>query len=317
MLLIDNREETCPAVNLAIEEYAVRRLPVDEDYLLIYRNNPSVIIGKHQNHVQEVNLRYCAASNIPILRRISGGGAVYHDLGNLNFGIVTGKTMRNFNQYREFLHPILKALKRLGVGAALDQRNNIVCGANKLSGNAQFTSRERLLSHGTLLVNVDLDQLRGSLSKDGNMEIQTRATKSIPAPIMNAADFLSDGGNFDNMKDAILNEISAVGKFDFNDRQWGEIQNIAEEKFSRQSWNLELSPPCLVKKWDAAFIGETEVKNGKITSMIVRERDKVSGKTWDLTPIFGGCIYNHKELLAQSKKFAAKRFLFNPLDYLT
>ncbi len=316
MLLIDNREQTDPVINLAIEEYTVRHLPADKDYLLLYCNDSSVILGKHQNHVQEVNLKFCAENDIPIYRRISGGGTVYHDSGNLNFGIVTRRTLQNFNQYRDFLQPVLRALHRLNLQATLDKRNNIVYQGSKLSGNAQFTSRERLLSHGTLLVNADINNLRGSLSFSENLEIESRATRSIPARVTNISQLLEKEISYPIMQQVILDEISIAGKLEFSEKQWDEILELSGGKFNQHSWNLELSPPCLVRKWDQNYQGETQVEKGRIRSMMVREKNRLKGKEWNLSRIFYDSLYDYRILIDCWHNGSDKNIPFNPLDYL-
>jgi len=151
MYLIKTPPTTNPYLNIAIEEYAVRNLDMSHDYLFIYSNAPSVVIGKNQNPFMEVNLPFLKTNNIKLARRISGGGAVYHEPGNLNFCYITESTKENFNNYKKFLNPIIEYLNSLGIPAVINQRNDIEVEGLKISGNAQFTSRNRMLSHGTLL----------------------------------------------------------------------------------------------------------------------------------------------------------------------
>ncbi|MEJ2543470.1 MAG: lipoate--protein ligase family protein [Calditrichaceae bacterium] len=138
MYYIDNNSNIDPWLNLALEEYAVRHLDRNNDYLLLYVNDPSIIIGKHQNVLEEVNQIKAGESEIPIIRRISGGGTVYHDSGNLNFSVVTNQTLKNFNKYLNFLKPILEVLSDLRLEPSLNERNNILINGKKISGNAQL-----------------------------------------------------------------------------------------------------------------------------------------------------------------------------------
>ncbi|MBN2425779.1 MAG: lipoate--protein ligase [Calditrichaceae bacterium] len=316
MLVINNRNYTSPALNLAVEEYAVRSLPAENDYLFIYRNESAVIIGKHQNHIREVNLRFCGENRIPVFRRISGGGAVYHDPGNLNFSIITRKTLQNFNQYRDFLQPVLNVIHKLGCAAELDERNNIVYRDYKLSGNAQFSSRERLLSHGTLLLNADLKKLSGSLKPVPEMEIECRAAQSIPASVTNLSAILKRPVKFDEMKRAILKETGVVNELIFSDGQWHAIKKLAHDKFSQTHWNFELSPPCKARKRNGKYIGECEVEKGKIKKLFIEEPKKDAQKIWDLTPVFLGCLYEYQALMKKCRETEATDYPFKILDFL-
>ncbi len=248
--IIDNRQIKDPAVNLAIEEYAVRYLDADYSYVFLYVNKPSVILGKHQNVLQEVNLRFCFDRKIPIYRRISGGGAVYHDEGNLNFSFITQHTLKNFNQYRTFLQPIVKAIARFGAALEIDERNNLRLSGKKISGNAQFTSRRRMLSHGTLLFDSDLETLKKALKVPENVEIHSRASRSIPGKVVNLKKFLSGQISIEDLKSAIIKEI-----FDekepwryFSEDEWQKINDIAREKYESWQWNIAQSPPATVHK---------------------------------------------------------------------
>src|SRR5687768_116885 len=148
MLFVDNRGITDARVNLALEEYVFRNKPSDDDVLLFYVNAPSVIIGRNQNTIEEIDPDVVAARNIQVVRRISGGGAVYHDLGNLNFSFIAPYAPQRFNRYEAFTRPVVAVLRELGVPAELGGRNDLVADGRKISGNAQFVTSDRMFSHG-------------------------------------------------------------------------------------------------------------------------------------------------------------------------
>lgn len=131
MLFIDNKDITDPAINLALEEYSLRNLPMDDSYLLFYINEPSIIIGKNQNTIEEINTDYVDQHHLHIVRRLSGGGAVYHDLGNLNFSFLTKDDGNSFHNFAKFTQPVIEILHRLGVEAVLTGRNDIQVGEQK------------------------------------------------------------------------------------------------------------------------------------------------------------------------------------------
>ena len=162
MLFVSNNNNHDPAINLALEEYIFRQLP-ENNYLLFYINEPSIIIGKNQNTLEEINADYVKEKGIHVVRRMSGGGAVYHDLGNLNFSFIMKDDGSSFHNFKKFTEPVVKVLQQLGVDAELSGRNDIQVGEQKISGNAQFHSRGKIISHGTLLFNSDMSHVASAL----------------------------------------------------------------------------------------------------------------------------------------------------------
>src|SRR5699024_6207864 len=150
MIFIDNEVNTDPYLNIALDEYCLRNFSHGQDYLLFYINAPSIIIGRNQNTLEEINDRYVKEKDIKVVRRISGGGAVYHDLNNLNFSFQTDYDPKSLNNFRKFTRPVIKVLNNMGIDAKLEGRNDIVVDGKKISGNAQFSTSKRMLSHGTL-----------------------------------------------------------------------------------------------------------------------------------------------------------------------
>ena len=191
MRFIDNLGITDPTLNLALEEYVLRHKPVDDDCLLFYINAPSIIIGRNQNTVEEINAPVVDARGITVVRRISGGGAVYHDLGNLNFSFITPFEHGRFNRYDHFTKPVLATLHALGVPAELGGRNDILAEGRKISGNAQFATATRMFSHGTLLFDSNLDDVTEALRpKPGKVE--SKGVKSIRSRVANISEFVRD-----------------------------------------------------------------------------------------------------------------------------
>ena len=181
MLFIDNKGITDPRINLAIEEYALKNLDINESYLLFYINKSSIIIGKNQNTIEEVNQDYVEKNDITVVRRLSGGGAVYHDLGNLNFSFITKDDGDSFHNFKKFTEPVVKALGKLGIHAELSGRNDIMAEGKKISGNAMFATRGRMFSHGTLLFNSEMDHIVSAL-KVKKEKIESKGIKSSKEP---------------------------------------------------------------------------------------------------------------------------------------
>ena len=206
MLFLSNEGHTDPALNLALEEYALRQLPLEESLLLFYINEPSIIIGKNQNTVEEINREYVEANGIRVVRRLSGGGAVYHDLGNLNFSFITKDDGQSFRDFAKFTQPVVDALRKLGVNAELTGRNDIQVGEAKISGNAQFFARGRMFSHGTLLFDSEMERVASALNVKP-IKFESKSTKSVRSRVANISSFLPEPMTIGAFRSALLREI--------------------------------------------------------------------------------------------------------------
>lgn len=182
MLFVENEPNKDPRINLAIEEYLIRNVAPKEEILLFYINQPSIIIGRNQNTVQEINVDYVREHDIIVVRRLSGGGAVYHDLGNLNFSFIAPNSPGNFHNFQKFTQPVIQVLTKMGVPAELSGRNDILANGKKISGNAQYVSGPRMVSHGTLLWNTDLS-IVGEALRVKQAKIESKGIKSVRSQI--------------------------------------------------------------------------------------------------------------------------------------
>ncbi len=245
MILIDNLQHTDASLNLALEEYCLRNLDTTEqDYLLFYINAPSIIIGKNQNTLEEINFQYVQENNIQVVRRISGGGAVYHDFGNLNFSFITKFDRSSVLNFKKFAGPVADALQTLGVDATLNGRNDIVVGERKISGNAQHSSKKNMFSHGTLLFDSDLSQVVEALNV--KMEkIESKGLKSVRSRVANISEFLTSPIHISDFKDLLIaqlfkNETPEI--LQLTEEQWIEVYALANEKYRSWEWNFGKSP---------------------------------------------------------------------------
>src|SRR5690606_34713947 len=191
MIFLENEGNTNPRLNLALEEYALRNFSGDTDYLLFYINEPSIIIGRNQNTLEEINHKYVEEKNIHIVRRVSGGGAVYHDFGNLNFSFITDHSVKSLNNFHKFTEPVVRILNSIGVKAELKGRNDIVVDDRKISGNAQFSTGKRMFSHGTLLLDSDLGEVANALNVKMS-KIASKGHKSVRSRVANISEFLEE-----------------------------------------------------------------------------------------------------------------------------
>lgn len=248
--LIDNEGITDPRINLALEEYVARNRGVKEDLLLFYVNDPCVVLGKHQNVLEEIDLGLARERGVRVVRRISGGGAVYHDRGNLNFSILTRHDPAWYNRYEPFLDPIIAALRPLGIEATINSRNSLVVDDRKISGSAQFTSRERMLCHGTLLFESDLDLLDRVLQPREAAGITSHAVQSVRSRVVNLNEIIAPSMTMGEFRDHLI--ASLAGKDPVIDRlseeEWTEVHRLAREKYDTWEWNYGRSPKYAMRR---------------------------------------------------------------------
>ncbi|MCX7834390.1 MAG: lipoate--protein ligase [Ignavibacteria bacterium] len=246
MKLIDNKDIHDPTINLALEEYCVRNLDFEnEEYLLFYINDPSIIIGKHQNTIEEINKKYVDEKNIIVVRRISGGGAVYHDRGNLNFSFLTKHSDDSVNNFKKFTQPIVDTLRKLGVNAELSGRNDITVDGRKVSGNAQFTNTKTMFSHGTILFNSNLDDVVEALNVKID-KIESKGIKSVRSRVANISEFLKEPMTIYDLKQKIIENIfkdyDDIPVLKLTDKQWQQVYDLSENKYKTWEWNYGRSP---------------------------------------------------------------------------
>lgn len=263
MLFIDNKGITDPSINLAIEEHAVKNLDINETYLLFYINGPSIIIGKNQNTIEEINTEYVEANNIKVVRRLSGGGAVYHDLGNLNYSFITKDDGESFHNFKKFTEPVIKTLKQLGVQAELSGRNDIVVEGRKISGNAQFSTKGRMFSHGTLMLNSEIENVVSAL-KVRKDKIESKGIKSIRSRVANISEFLSKQVSIEEFRMILLEGIfggkDQIQEYVLTDKDWESIHQISKERYQNWDWNYGRSPKFNYQNSHRFPIGQIDVR---------------------------------------------------------
>ncbi|MFD1953399.1 lipoate--protein ligase [Paenibacillus thailandensis] len=245
MYFIDNQGITDASLNLALEEYALRHFPAEHDYLLFYINAPSIIIGKNQNTAEEINAEFVENNGIRVVRRLSGGGAVYHDLGNLNYSFITKDDGDSFHNFKKFTEPVVQALGKLGVRASMTGRNDIEVEGRKISGNAQFVTRGRLFTHGTLLFDSEMDRVAAALKANPEKYV-SKATKSIRSRVANIREFLQEPMTIEQFRGHLLQSIfqteGNVPVYDIGEEEWANVRKLADERYRNWDWNYGRSP---------------------------------------------------------------------------
>jgi lipoate---protein ligase len=318
VLFIDNHNITDPTINLAIEEYAVKNLDIDETYLLFYVNRPSIIIGKNQNTFEEINTDYVDANNIYVVRRLSGGGAVYHDEGNLNFSFITKNDGNSFHNFRKFTEPVIRALHRLGVPAELSGRNDILVEGRKISGNAQFATRGKMFSHGTLMLNSDIDSVVSALRVKQD-KIESKGIKSIRSRVANISEFLDKPLSMDEFKRHLLEFIfegqHPIPEYRLTEQDWEEIHKISEERYRNWDWNYGKSPKFNMQRTHRFPIGSIDVRLDVEKGII--ENCKIYGDFFGIRDVseieqrLKGCKYERADVQAALSDIDVQEYFGN------
>ena len=262
-----------PHFNLALEEYVLKHMDCEEDILLLWVNAPSVIVGRNQVVYGEVNVEYCKNHDIPIIRRISGGGTVYHDLGNLNFSIISKHYQDVLKNYRLFTQPVVDFLQHMGVNASFSGKSDLVITKDKFSGNAQMYHKKKMLHHGTILFDTNLDTLSKVL-KPKTKDIASVAVDSNRSHVTNVNTHSKVPMTIDEFKTALLkfwlntddiqSHIMTLTEADLK-----AIDALKKTKYLTWDWNFGESPDFEIQKTDESQSLKVGVKDGLIETLVL------------------------------------------------
>jgi len=249
MLYIESRG-TNPYTNLALEQFVFDTLGKEHDCFMLWQNHNSIIVGKHQNTQAEINASFVKENNISVARRLSGGGAVYHDLGNLNFTFITAVENKKGIDFSVFCAHIQEALFSLGIPVEISGRNDMTVEGKKFSGNAQYIKEGRVMHHGTILYDSDLAVLSGAL-KPGDDKIESRGIKSLRSRVTNIRPYMKTDMSIDEFWIALRDFMIAALKmreFTLSPEHYAAVEQLAEKVYSQWSWNYGSSPPYTLRK---------------------------------------------------------------------
>ena len=273
-----------PWFNLATEEYLFKH--IDSEVVMLWRSLPSIIVGKHQNTLAEINLEYVRKNNIPVVRRLSGGGTVFHDPGNINFTFIKKADKDNLVNFQSHTRPVIEFLQSLGVDAKFEGKNDLRVNGLKISGNAEHIHKNKVLHHGTLLYDANLDHLNEAIkAKEENFE--SKAVKSIRSEVANISRFLQ----FPLSRDEFMMKLKVwffqhwpdIEFYSPDQADIRYINRIKEEKYKKWEWNFGWSPVYVFKNqiyWDNKVISvELKVRKGMVeTAMVLVDGKKLDEK---------------------------------------
>ncbi|HFU9634489.1 TPA: lipoate--protein ligase [Streptococcus agalactiae] len=240
-----------PAYNVALEAYAFQKLTDIDEIFILWINEPAIIIGRHQNTIQEINKEFIDKNGIHVVRRLSGGGAVYHDLNNLNYTIISNNTQEGAFDFQTFSKPVIDTLAKLGVKAEFTGRNDLEINGQKFAGNAQAYYKGRMMHHGCLLFDVDMSVL-GQALKVSKDKIESKGIKSVRARVTNIVDHLSDKITVQEFSDAILaqmkEEYPEMDEYVLSDAELSEIQAMRDNQFATWDWTYGKAPEYTIER---------------------------------------------------------------------
>lgn len=239
-----------PRWNLALEEFVFSHMDPTQEYFILWQNHNTIVIGKNQNTIAEINSAFVEEHDINVVRRLSGGGAVYHDLGNLNFTFIADAENMSQINFKRFCQPVVKTLQQLGVPAEINGRNDMVIAGKKFSGNAQYTKQGRVLHHGTLMFSSNLNVLSAALNPSKE-KLQTKGVASVSSRVCNISQFLPEGVTLEDFKHALLRNIlgsETPAPYVFSRDELALIDQLKTARYDLWDWNYGFSPRYQITK---------------------------------------------------------------------
>lgn len=310
-MLIIERSGKDPYFNVAAEEYLLKT--INADCFMLWQNDPSIIVGKHQNALAEINLPFILDKKIPVIRRISGGGTVYHDHGNINFSFIKIGERDKLVDFRKFLNPIIGALNQLGIPATFEGKNDLRVNGLKISGNAEHVFRNKVLHHGTLLFSSDLKILNQVFTNNPE-KFSDKSVKSVRSKVSNIADFLKEPLSVNQFMQRITEHIIQISEkadtISLTPDDIFEIDKLVNEKYSTWQWNFGYSPPYIftneLKLEQVIYNIEIHITDGLINKTVIKINGKISAINNFFEYLLNGKkheFYTLQNLLLSNRRF--------------
>ena len=264
---------TDPYYNLALEEYVFEKLDRSSDWLILWQNENTIVIGKYQNTIEEINAEYVAEQNISVVRRLSGGGAVYHDKGNLNYTLIVDQEEDFDFNFRYFVVPVMETLKQFGVDAEFSGRNDVTIGGRKFSGNSQYIKQKRILHHGCIMLNSNLNHVEKAL-RVKNIKVESKSTKSVRSRVTTINEHAVPPISMDLFREELKQKVgknTVLERYDLTEADFAEIETLRCNKYMTWEWNYGHSPAysaCKARKYPGGVVeAHIDVDKGEIRNL--------------------------------------------------
>ena len=301
-----------PCYNLAFEEFVLRNR-TEGDYLILWQNRNTIVIGQNQNAEGEINRAFVEENGIRVVRRTTGGGAVYHDLGNLNYSFITDVGDAERLTMERFTAPVTQALRALGLQAEASGRNDILVEGRKVSGTAQRVLRSRILHHGTLLFDSNPAMVDGALQVDP-AKFQSKSAKSVRSRIGNIREFLKDDMDMGEFWEYLKGALAGSGlvRDSLTAEERGEVDRLRENKYDTWEWNFGRSPRYNLRnkrKWEGGILEPcVDVEKGCIRQILFYG-DFLSLQPMDeVTEALRGCRFRREDVAAVLDRFPLRQY---------
>jgi len=292
---------TNPVFNLAAEEWLLRN--ADTDIFMLWRNDRAVIVGRNQNTVAEIDEAFVQERDIAVIRRMTGGGAVFHDLGNVNFTFIQRGSQTKHLDFKRFTAPVMEALQAMGVNCQFEGRNDLVIDGQKFSGNAQLIEMDRVLHHGTLLFSAQMADLSGAL-KVNPVKYADKAVKSVKKRVTNIASHLPEPMDVEAFIDRVMAHVSGCASgstLGLRPEEEAGIETLMRDKYATWDWNFGASPMY-------GFTQSTRTRGGVVeVHLDVRagriEAARIFGDFFGVRPVseletlISGCRHDRADIL--------------------
>ena len=314
MIYVKN-DSTDANFNFALEKYLIEELDIADGYFLFWRTTPTLMIGRYQNALAEINMDFAKAHNIHIVRRVTGGGTIYTDMNGWQFSFINKRLGTKEIDFHTYTLPIIKALDSLGVTAVKSGRNDLLIAGKKFSGNAQYIRKNVMLHHGSILFDTDLSQLVRSLSPDDEKLI-SKGIKSVKSRVTNVAEHLPTKMDSLGFRDVMLNYLLAdMDTYELSEADIARVMQIKAAQFDSWDWNFGKAPKFNITK-ENRFDGgklkvESFVQNGHIEQIKFYGDFFAKEGLSDLEDSLKGCPYDTDDIKKALQHKDAQSYFFN------
>lgn len=306
---------TNPAFNLALEQYAFDNLPRNRSWFLLWQNHNAVVIGRHQNTLAEINEEAVRERGIAVVRRLSGGGAVYHDLGNLNFTFIQDAARGGQLDMGLFCRPVAQALRAMGVEAQVNGRNDITIEGQKFSGNAQYVREGRVMHHGTIMYSSDLDAVGRVLRVDPE-KIRAKGVRSVRSRVTTVRAHMPRPLPLEQFKARLLEEISRerpMEPYTLTRSDVAAVEAIKQSRYDRWEWNYGVSPPCDLlrrRRVEGCGLVEAHIRlvEGRVAGISFFGDFFSAAEPEELADLLRGCPLREEELRKRLEETDVSRY---------